>query len=203
MLPSIDDDDRMTLATPSELLNFYRHCDIAARLLTEVPANVVTHSHTLAAVQKATLCWTGRKGIVQASERALEERLGARTWRKGFVREHVIPVSVVHRKVIDALSAGSGDDLKGGWQLINDDMAAHGVASSAIKSHQMHHRTIEVARAVREWTELAWVTKHDHDALRLAKLVKSMPADWDLRERQARYRQCGITLVPVPVHLRG
>jgi hypothetical protein len=194
-----------TLASASEILNFYWHCDVAARLLTELPQNAVTSAHTRDAVTKATLCWAGAKGIIQASERALARRaeLG-KPWAKcKLVREHVIPASYVHARVVEALASDPGDDLRAGWAAINADMEAYGVPDATIRRHQMHHQTHLVAQAVREWTELAWVTDEDHLDLKRAGLTKVMPDPWDPSDRHARYTACNLRLLTIPPHQRG
>jgi hypothetical protein len=72
------------------------------------------------------------------------------------------------------------------------EIKARGVSDAAIKDLPQSPAAWRAACVIRTWTQLAWVTPEDDALLRLRSLRERMPADWDGKDRFARYRACGI-----------
>lgn len=190
-----------TMATPAEMANFFWHCEVAGMVLSQLPRNAATSAHALEAVRMATYCLVGRKGIAHASAAACEQRKSrnAHWHRAGLVREHAVPVGEIYRRVIDAMQRLEAEPSEAvdAYQDLTRQMEVAGLPAALIATQPRRLEARAVARAVREWTQIAWVTEADHKCLRAHGLTDRMPADWDGLDRFARYRACGIDVAPI------
>jgi hypothetical protein len=55
----------------------------------------------------------------------------------------------------------------------------------------------KIAKTVRENTVIAWATPEDDAKLKRRGLSKKMPADYAEGDLHARYRACGLELIPI------
>jgi hypothetical protein len=163
-------------ATPSEADNFRWHCAVAAMLIDTLPVTAATSAHTRNAVRLATLTSVGKNGVLHASKQAKEikESTGKKWHKCGLVQEHVIPLSLIHERVVEELKRSPAASDQGG------------------PSFPDNPRARLVARIVEDMTLLAWISQDEDARLRDKSLQKCMPTDWDGQERFARYIACGI-----------
>lgn len=177
----------------SEAVNFFWYCRVAAMLIDELPDTTVTKAMALRSVRMATLCAAGRNGILYASVGAREEANGRPLHSCGLVREHAIPVNLVRTLVLDELRATRGMPLPS--ELDGD---TQGLPPEVLALFQDQPRAWQVARIIRKWTSIAWVTEDEHTKLEKSGLGDSMPAGWtyDMDPFQ-RYEKCGIKVTPL------
>lgn len=185
----------------SEAANFFWHCLFASKVVDEFPKNAATNAHFLNGVRLATVCIAGKAGVHYASEeaRSIKEQSGS-PWEKcGFIKEHVVPVSVISSFVRDELKK-PGNSAR--WAEAKPCMESAGLTPEVLDLLAAHPRALQVARVVLEWTTLAWITKLEnarfHDKARHGgiSLGKRMPKDWTpVDDRLARYQVCKIPLV--------
>lgn len=185
----------------SEASNFFWHCVVAAKVADELPRNPATNAHFLNGVRLASVCIAGKHGVHYASEdaRSIQEQSGA-PWNKcGFIREHVVPVSIISDFVREELKKPA-ESVQ--WDVLKASMESAGLTSEVLDRFAVHPRARQVAQVVLEWTTLAWITKSENGRFRdKAKhggitLGKRMPKDWAPgHDRLARYVACGIPLV--------
>lgn len=169
-------------ANPTEANYFRWHCAVAAMLIDALPANAATSAHTRHAIRMATVTAVGEKGVLHASKQAREiKEASGKAWNKcGLVKEHVIPVSLIHERVVEALKRSAVGPDQGG------------------QSFPDNPRARQVAKIVEEMTLLAWISKDEEARLRDKtrdagkSLHKRMPTGWDGKEKFARYIACGI-----------
>lgn len=192
-------------ATASEVKNFFWHCLVAAKLMDEVTENTVTKAHVLHAVRMATLCAVGRNGVQYASDeaRVIKESNNKHWEQCNLIKEHIVPVSVVRARVYSELkrSRNGNDDPV---PITLSDSDTQGLTLEVIGEFQKNPRAWEVARIIREWTLLAWITKNDeakfddkkrHGGISIRKV---MPTGWtEEQDKFARYVACGIVLSPI------
>jgi hypothetical protein len=186
--------------TQSEVLNFYWHCEVAAMVIRQLPATAATRSNSRHAVRMATLCAAGHKGVTHASAGARDrQRATGAAWHKcELVKEHAVPVSHVHARVVEALSTDFDEQARrAARQALAEDLAARGLPAAEIAALPCSPDAWRVAQVVRAWTQLAWLTKDDDRLLRSKSLHDGMPADWDEVDRLARYRACGIEVAEI------
>jgi hypothetical protein len=191
-------------ATATEISNFFWHCVVAARMADEFPDTTVTRAYFSHAVRKATDCWAGRNGVRYASDAAIAKKSvrGERWDRCGLIKEHVVPVGVVH-KIVDAelkatITRGATEPLT------LSEAETQGLTAEVVALFQRHPRAWVVARIVREWTLHAWITEDEekefdnrerHDGI---SIRKRMPKGWEInQDRFARYDACGIKVSEV------
>lgn len=189
-------------ATATENINFFWHCLVAANVIDELPKNTATTSHSLRAVRMATVCCTGKNGVQYASEDARKRReaQGGHWEQCGLVKEHVVPVSLVHALVQSELVAtcGSADTPR---PHVLSDQNTQGLTPEVIALFQKHPRAWLVGRIVRQWTLLAWITelenkRFDDKTLHGGiSIRKCMPKGWtEEQDRFTRYTDCDIAL---------
>ena len=190
--------------TPTETTNFFWHCLMAAKVMDELPENTATKSHAVHAVRMATLCAAGKDGVQYASGAALKIREAQGThWEQcGLIKEHVVPVSLVRQRVHSELKAAGDQATPSPLVLSVED--TQGLSPEVILLFQRHPRAWTVARIIREWTHLAWITKVEDerfdDKARHGgiSLRKRMPKGWtEGMGRLARYDACEIVLSPI------
>lgn len=80
------------------------HCRVAALLLRELPQNPHTKHHVRGAIREASVAIKGKhrrlpEGVEFFSANARDQL--ARGKKLGLVREHVVPVSVINKKVVE------------------------------------------------------------------------------------------------------
>ena len=189
-----------------ELEYFYWYCAVAEQVISTLPANPATRSSSRHAVRMATLALAGKNGIGYASDdaRRAQASMGTDWYRCRLVREHAIPVSVIHERVVHALAHPlAADEEAAAIERLRADMAAAGLDRQKIDAFNIKPRTWLVVCQVRSLTCLAWVTKQDETLLKttVAKgsksLHKTMPASWDGVDPLARYRACGLNVTPL------
>jgi len=183
-------------ATATEITNFFWHCRVATGLIDELPSNTVTRSHSLHAVRKATLCIAGRDGVAYTSDAARTRKIFAnKPWEKcGLVKEHVVPVSVIHDRVRKELEHSNPAALR---PLTDEE--ARAFTPQVADLFRQYPRAWMAGRIIQEWTLLAWITQKEekefddktkHGGI---SIRKRMPSDWnDDGDRFARYRACDI-----------
>lgn len=173
-------------ATPTEITNFFWHCQVAARMTDEFEDTTVTKSYRLRAVRMATDCWAGRNGVQYASDKARAQRDSrGKPWEQcGLIKEHVIPVGVVrrlvHKELRDTIvSAGTVEPL------ILSGLETQGLTPKVVDLFQKHPRAWMVARIIRNGTLHAWITekedeKFDDKALHDGISIRQrMPKGWN------------------------
>lgn len=195
-LPTTNGNQRMTYSE-SEARHFYWHCVTTAKLLEHLDLNTATRAHVNNAIRMATLTAIGKDGIRYASRSALAKRDNAAATSRttGLIREHVVPISVISRRVLsakendtpvawrDLIAHLTQEDL-GHWQVIDSDSFRDSRAPlSAI-----------VASIVRELAVLAWITTDENVRLRENGLAKRMPGNGD-GGVFSRYTACKIEWV--------
>jgi hypothetical protein len=167
-------------ATPTEAQHFLWHCAVAAMLIDTLPANAATSSHSRNAIRLATVTAVGKNGVLHASKdaKAIKASSGKAWDKSGLVKEHVIPVSLIHERVVEALKRTP--------------------AGPGAQSFPDNPRARQVAKIVEELTLLAWISKDEEARLRDKtrdagkSLHKRMPTGWDGQEKFARYIACEI-----------
>lgn len=186
--------------TDKEAGYFYWHCTVAAILIEQqLERNAATNSHIQHAVRMATETARGKRGVQYASQRANERRaLTQEPWASlGLTREHVVPVSVITRRIIKQYDSGA----KYAWSDIVDAFTQHDlnnwkVIDSDLFQSQVAPLSAIIASMVRRSAVLAWITKEEDALLKKKGLVKTMPVGAE-RDELARYKACGIELVAV------
>jgi hypothetical protein len=193
-------------ATPKELKLFYWYCHVATQIIGAFPSNEATRAVSLHAVRMATLNFAGKNGILLASEdaRRIKEE-SEKAWSKcGLVREHAVPISVIHHRVVAAVRAPMTQIEKAAAAAqLKADMLKHGMDRSMVDEFPRNPPAWHVVQVVRELTHLCWVSSGDDSRLRAKpldggrSLHKAMPKDWDGIDPLARYRKCGIEVAPI------
>ncbi|WP_155953102.1 hypothetical protein [Pseudoxanthomonas suwonensis] len=186
--------------TSQEAFYFYWHCTTAALLIEKLEHNTATNSHIRHAIRMASETARGKLGVQYASRDALARKpVDSSRWSGlDLVREHVVPVSVISKRVMDA----HGDRLTYTWRellghLTQEDMNNWQILDSDYFLDRSADFSAVVAAIVRQWTVLAWVTKEEDKRLRKAGLTKSMPIGSEGKEQLSRYKACGIELVSI------
>lgn len=157
----------------------------------------------LYAVRKATVCFAGRNGVQYASAAAQAKQAeGGKHWEKsGLVREHIVPVSLIREQVVRELETTRAENAPSSITLSDPDR--DGLTANAVALFEANPRAWQVAKIVRDWTLLAYITREEErlfdDKVRHAgvSLRKRMPIGWCGTDRFARYRSCGIELAPI------
>jgi hypothetical protein len=192
-------------ATSTEVTNFFWHCLVAAKVIDEFPENAATKAHALHAVRMATLCAAGKNGVQYASAEAriAKQEKGERWDQCGLIKEHIVPVSLVRTLVHSELKA-TRDNAQTASPLALSDQDIQGFTPAVIVLFQRNPRAWQVARIIREWTLLAWITEQENgrfdDKLRHGgiSIRKRMPKGWNEKQsRFARYAACEIVLSQV------
>lgn len=184
--------------TNTEAGYFYWHCTVAAILIEQLEKrNAATNSHVQRAVRMATETARGKRGVQYASRSANERRtLSQGAWAGlGLTKEHVVPVSVITRRIIDEYDSGR----KYAWSDILDVFTQHDLENWGVVDSDSFHSEVAplsaiIASIVRRSAVLAWITKDEDTLLKKRGLTKTMPVgaeDDDL----ARYKACGIELI--------
>lgn len=131
---------------------------VTAHVIDKLPKNTATRSHSLEAVRIATLNTAGKNGVLYAGKLAIEIKESSReSWDKcKLIKEHVIPVSLIHRFVDRELSLPlAGHNAAAATVLVPSDLEAQGLTKETIAQFQKNPRAWQVAKIVREWTLLA------------------------------------------------
>jgi hypothetical protein len=193
-------------ATPKELKLFYWYCHVAAQIIGALPSNEATRAVSLHAVRMATLNFAGKNGILMASvdARRIKEECG-KAWSKcGLLREHAVPISVIHQRVVAVVHKPMTDiETVDAAAQLEADMLKCGMERQTIDEFPRSPAAWQVVRVVRELTHLCWVSRRDDSLLRAKpvddgrSLHKTMPKDWNGVEPLARYRMCGIEVIPI------
>jgi hypothetical protein len=193
-------------ATLKEFKLFYWYCHVATQIIAALPSNEATRAVSLHAVRMATLNFAGKNGILVASAdaRRTKEESGRPWSRCGLVREHAVPISVIHQRVVMEVHKPMTDiEMADSATQLEADMLVHGMDQQAINEFPHNPRAWSVVKVVRELTHLCWVSTKDDGCLRSRSvdggksLHKSMPKDWDGIEPFARYRKCEIEVAPI------
>lgn len=189
-------------ANEIELTNLFWHCRIATMLRDELPPSTVRNAAFAKAVRMATYCHVGANGVQYASQDAIDAAGPAtkRKWTgKGLTKEHVIPVAVIAGFVREALDKPS---LAHDSFLSDLDTANYSRAVTAF--FLKHPRAWQMARVVRDWTLMAWITVEENDrfndkARHGGKTIRTcMPPGWTRNQcRFKRYTDCNIQLLPL------
>jgi hypothetical protein len=187
--------------TKDEASYFYWHCKTAALLIEQLEErNTATWSHIRHAVRMASETAVGKAGVQYASKIAYEQKPPSKKhWSGlGFTREHVVPVSVIVKRVMDAHESG----IKYSWRdlirdrLTQDDLQNWSVIDSDYELDRTAHFSAVIATIVRRSAVFAWITKGEDKKLKEEGLTKVMPPDHG-NDDLARYRFCKIELVPL------
>ena len=166
----------------------------------EFPATTATNGHVLRAVRMATLCAAGKHGVQYASDDAQSHREShGKHWEKcGLIKEHIVPVSLICEQVTKELGS-TRDQSQGAMPLLLSDQDRQGLTPEVIELFQQHPRAWVVARIIREWTHLAWITEPENrrfdekDRHGGISIRKRMPKGWEIgHDRLARYDACDI-----------
>ncbi len=186
----------------SEQINFFWHCRIATMLHDELPLTTVRNAVFVEAVRMATHCHLGANGVQYASQAAIDAAGPAptRKWSgKDLTKEHVVPVAVIAgfvREALDQPPPVNGSDLSG------LDEAAYPTEVTRLFREQS--RAWQMARVVRDWTLMAWITREENDrfsdkARHSGKSIAArMPSGWTRDHcRFKRYTDCDIHLLPL------
>lgn len=187
-----------------DIEKFFHYCNVAAKIIDELPRNTTTRACALFAIRRASNCYAGKNGIrfVSAGALARHKEVGAPWHQLGLIKEHVVPVSLMRKKTTAALQALSSD--AGTAPPPFTEEAAPELPPNVAALFQQHPRAWQVGRIVRDWTILAWITgeenarfndKPKYDGI---SLIKRMPLDWDGKDPFARYTAAGIELVAMP-----
>jgi hypothetical protein len=185
-------------ATATESRHFTWHCAVAA-LLMELPKNPAISAHVRHAVRMATETAAGKKGVLYASKRAraIKEASGESWGKCGLVKEHVIPVSEVYKRVIQEFA------LLRAKQTANDTTGTAStdlrtiLAKGELSLVREDRRVQQLEQMIRKWTLLAWISKDEHELLEKNGLQKCMPTGWDGRDKFARYEDCKIEFIEI------
>lgn len=189
-------------ATAKEATNFFEHCLVAARLVDEFKVTTVTKGYVVRAVRMATVCSVGKGGVQYASDKAQAEKaIQEKPWEKcGLIKEHVVPVSLICAQVRNALRT-TRDKSQAATPLMLGDQDRLGLTPEVIELFVQNPRAWEVARIIREWTLLAWITEEENkrfdekDRHGGKSIRKCMPKGWKIdQDRFARYVNCKINL---------
>ena len=183
----------------SDSTNFFWHCQIAAKLFDELPDSTVRNAYVLRAVRMASNCHIGAKGVRYASPAALAVAGSGLEWKnKGLVKEHVVPVSVIAGFVREALKR---DPQRGTAEGLSD-LGISKYPRSVVDLFRQHPRAWQVAREVRKWTSMAWITENENRLFGDKELhggktiTKCMPAGWTPGDNHFdRYVKCEIKLI--------
>jgi hypothetical protein len=186
--------------TKSEANYFYWHCKTAALLIEQLEEkNTATCSHIQRAIRMASETAIGKDGVQYASHHAHQQKPPSRKhWSGlGLTREHVVPVSVIAKRVLDAHDAGverPWRELIGG--LTQDDIQNWSVIHSDDSLCQRAPFSALIATIVRRSAIFAWVTKDEDLKLKKEGLTKAMPPNFE-NDDLARYKFCQIELIPL------
>jgi len=196
---------RKSNATRSELRNFYWSCHVAALVIKTLPANAMTKSNSRHAVRNATLALVGRNGIrfASAHARQIQAELGRPFEECSLVREHAVPISELHRRVVDVVRQPLTDaEAAAALARMDAEMVREGLDAATIAEFPRNPHAALVADVVRQWTHIAWVSAEDDRKLKARQgseksLNQRMPTDWDGVDPFARYRACGLGVEPI------
>lgn len=183
----------------AEATYFYWHCKTAGLLIEQLEEfNTATLSHVHRAIRMATETAVGKHGVQYASRAAFELKPPSKKgWAGlGFVREHVVPVSVIARRIMQTHRSGTEyawRELLG--SLTQDDLQNWRVIDSDDFHDQRAPLSAVVAALVRRSAKLAWITKDEDRRLKQKGLTKVMPPNCD--DDLGRYAFCEIELVPL------
>jgi hypothetical protein len=81
---------------------------------------------------------------------------------------------------------------------ISDLVGEHSVPISVVNTEirKLEPPTVEsIQSLIKKYSIRVVITKEEDERLRAAKLTKSMPIDWDHKEKFARYEKCSIEIV--------
>lgn len=192
--------DLMT-ATASENVNFFWHCQAAEVLIRSFMPhlNASVSSNIRHAVRMATLCAAGKNGIQYATEAALAQKnASALDWHKlGLIREHAVPISLIHDEVIGQARQYFTKAVK--WSEITKKLNQYDHQNWRIPANTQQPAPLSavIAAVIRERTVLVWATKADDNALNTQGLKKTMPPGKTAATPLARYDACGIKTVRI------
>jgi hypothetical protein len=183
--------------TQEEARYFYWHCRAAALLLDQLEEeNAATSSNVRHAIRKATETAVGKDGVQYASEEALrlKNSIGKGWSRRGFTKEHAIPVSVITKEIREKHASDVGYVWR---ELLHDlhpaDHQNWGVVDSDDFLSERAPFSAVIAVIVRRRARLAWITKAEDKALKENGLTKVMPPGFD-GDDLARYKFCNIRM---------
>lgn len=145
---------------------FLEHCRVAALIIGMMPINPHTKHHIRGAIREATLKVTKRKGGGKKSAAYMSK---------------------------EALLVYKNEGYKTGKLVLE-----HSVPVSVLNSWilELKYPTyLDIANIVYQWTELALITKEEHNRLSEISLAMRMPDDWDNLDKFARYKKADIELV--------
>lgn len=182
--------------TAAETTNFFWHCQVAVKLIDELPDTTASKGHALRAVRMATLCAAGKNGVQYASDKARTKREAqGKPWgTSGLIKEHVIPANLVRTLVLDELRA-TRDQEPVAFSLDDSNKNANWLTPEVIEHFRQHPRAWQAAQVIRDWTLLAWITHEEHRELERKGLGECMPANWTPEQhRFARYTACNIAV---------
>jgi len=185
--------------TEAEANYFYWHCKTAALLIEHMEQlNTATLSHIQRAIRMASETAVGKYGVQYASQNAIQQKpQTTKHWSGlGFVREHIVPVSVIAKRVMDDRESG----IQYSWRerldgLTQDDLQNWNVIDSDYFHDQYAPLSAIIATIVRRSAKLAWITKDEDRKLKRMGLTKVMPPNSN--DDLARYTFCDIELVPL------
>lgn len=193
-------------ATLKELQHFYWYCHIAAEVIATLPSNEATRAVSRNAVRMATLNVVGRKGIGIASDDAhrIKQETGKDWYKCGLIREHAVPVSEIHRRVVSEISRPmTPEQAVIATGALKTDMAASGLDRTAIDAFPANPAAWAAVRIIRALAHICWVSAEDDRNLGGARtdgsvnLRKSMPGNWDGEDPLARYKHADINVSPI------
>jgi len=185
--------------TTSEHTNLFWNCRIAAMLVDDLEETTARNGIFAHAVRRATECHVGAKGVQYASQAALDAAGPNREWKnKGLVKEHIVPLSEIARFVRQALANPPPVGIDAGLS----ELDGAGYPPAVVALFREHPRAWQVARVVRAWTSMAWITRQenerfaDKDLHNGKTITKCMPAGWQPgMSHFMRYDACKIPLV--------
>lgn len=185
--------------TTTEANYFYWHCRTAALIIEQLEHNTATLSHAQRAIRLASETARGKNGVQYASRAANALKPSSRAhWSGlGLIKEHVVPVSVLAKRIMQA--HGSGENYT--WRdliewLTQEDLRNWQVEESDYLQEQRAPFSAVVAAIVRRYTVLAWITREEDKALKARGLTKTLSTVHESDEL-GRYKECGIELVPL------
>jgi len=187
--------------TKQEAEYFFWHCTTAALLIESLKdRNRATLSHIHHAIRMASETAVGKAGVQYASEMAHKQKPATKKhWSGlGFTREHVVPVSVIVKRVMDLYDSGVSSSWRGLVfdRLTHDDLQHWNVMDSDFFLDRAAPLSAEIANLVRRSAILAWITKDEDRRLKREGLTKAMPAGYG-EDDLARYKACQISVVPL------
>jgi len=152
-----------------EINYFYEHCKVVELLINSLGPkfNPATKHHIRGAIREAS--YAVHSNINNQFIKGKNK--GKALWKSKNLKhgeksivEHVVPVSIIIEKVMECY-------------------AKHKKISVA-----------EIENVIKEWSFLALISMDDDKKLRYSRLTKTMPEDWDGKNKFARYEEAGIEL---------